>query len=77
LNLKNVSHQLCRIGYASVSNMVILPMQDVLGLNETSRMNMPATASGNWKWRMKKNVLTNHISAKLNSWCFHFDRQRK
>ncbi|HZT55446.1 MAG TPA: 4-alpha-glucanotransferase, partial [Burkholderiaceae bacterium] len=28
-----------------------VPMQDVLGLPGTHRMNLPGTATGNWSWR--------------------------
>lgn len=42
---------LTRIGMESATNMFILPLQDVLGLGATSRMNTPATDSGNWRWR--------------------------
>jgi 4-alpha-glucanotransferase len=31
---------------------VIFPLQDVLGLDSTSRMNVPGTALGNWQWRL-------------------------
>jgi len=36
----------------SVANTVIIPMQDILGLGEEARMNRPATAEGNWRWRV-------------------------
>ena len=36
----------------SVADTVIFPMQDVLGLGSEARMNIPSTASGNWRWRM-------------------------
>jgi malto-oligosyltrehalose synthase/4-alpha-glucanotransferase len=51
---KNVHTVLARLAYASVAKIVILPMQDILGLDSKSRMNKPASANGNWKWRMKE-----------------------
>ena len=36
---------------ASVSRWAVLPMQDLLGLGDGHRMNVPGTASGNWGWR--------------------------
>lgn len=33
--------------------LVIVPMQDWLGLDSSARMNTPGTASGNWEWQMK------------------------
>lgn len=38
--------------YASVANLVIIPVQDVLGLGSRARMNTPGTESGNWRWRL-------------------------
>lgn len=42
-----------RMVYASVARTAILPLQDILGLDETARMNTPASASGNWGWRLQ------------------------
>jgi 4-alpha-glucanotransferase len=36
---------------ASPANAVIIPMQDVLGLDQRARMNTPGTLKGNWQWR--------------------------
>lgn len=35
----------------SVANLVIFPMQDVLGLSSEHRMNFPGKPDGNWEWR--------------------------
>ncbi len=35
----------------SVAKIVILPMQDVLGLSSEHRMNFPGHPIGNWEWR--------------------------
>lgn len=68
VSVKNVSENLCRLAYQSVSMLAVLPMQDILSLDESSRMNMPATSSGNWTWRLEENMLTSEIEAKLNLW---------
>ena len=37
----------------SVANIVVMPMQDVLGLGSEHRMNTPGTlGNGNWTWRL-------------------------
>lgn len=41
-----------RAALASVARWAIMPMQDLLGLGATARMNTPGTAAGNWSWRM-------------------------
>ena len=43
---------------------VIVPMQDVLGLGGSARMNYPGTTGGNWLWRMKPDQLTLELSMK-------------
>ena len=40
--------------YASRADIVIVPMQDVLGFDSAARMNVPSTTGGNWIWRMKE-----------------------
>ncbi|MEW6375845.1 MAG: 4-alpha-glucanotransferase [Thermodesulfobacteriota bacterium] len=49
----------------SVANLVILPMQDLLGLGEKARMNRPATAKGNWEWRLLPGQLTPSVRKRL------------
>ena len=39
---------------ASPANVVLFPMQDVLGLDEQARMNIPGTIEGNWGWRLPR-----------------------
>lgn len=36
---------------ASVANLAIIPMQDILKLGSADRMNTPGTTEGNWRWR--------------------------
>jgi 4-alpha-glucanotransferase len=35
----------------SPANLAVFPLQDVLGLDGTHRMNLPGTLDGNWRWR--------------------------
>jgi 4-alpha-glucanotransferase len=35
----------------SVANLAVFPLQDVLGLDGSHRMNLPGTLDGNWRWR--------------------------
>ena len=49
---KRVHWQLIRLAMGSVADVCIIPMQDVLGLSSSARMNRPQTAQGNWRWRL-------------------------
>jgi len=59
---------------SSVSNTAIAPMQDILGLGNEARMNLPGTSSGNWKWRMKPGAATAEIASKLKEMVTLYDR---
>lgn len=43
---------------ASVSNTCILTMQDLIGLDSKARMNIPSTVGSNWRWRAKKEQIS-------------------
>ncbi|MCS7084435.1 MAG: 4-alpha-glucanotransferase [Aquificaceae bacterium] len=45
---------LIRFAYASVSELCIVPMQDILMLDESCRYNTPATTFGNWRWKLEE-----------------------
>jgi 4-alpha-glucanotransferase len=59
---------------ASVAEIAIVPLQDVLGLGSEARMNLPATMSGNWRWRYRPGALRKDLSAKLRSFVSLYDR---
>lgn len=42
---------LIRVALASISQLAIIPMQDILSLGRGQRMNTPGVADGNWSWR--------------------------
>lgn len=52
---------------ASIADVAIVPLQDVLGLGSAARMNLPGTVSGNWKWRFHPGALSRELSARLRS----------
>ncbi|ESW09590.1 hypothetical protein PHAVU_009G139500 [Phaseolus vulgaris] len=52
----DISWALIQRALGSVSQTTIIPMQDVLGLGSSARMNIPATQFGNWGWRIASSV---------------------
>lgn len=62
---KTVHWELIRIAMESVADMAIVPMQDILGLGEKARMNLPASSKGNWQWRVTKRQLSPALIKKL------------
>lgn len=51
--------------YASSAALAVVPMQDVLGLDDRARMNIPSTLGGNWKWRAKPGQIGEREAAYL------------
>ena len=49
----------------SVTETCIIPVQDLLGLDESARINIPATLGDNWKWRMKPDCFTEELIEKI------------
>ncbi len=53
--------QLIRTAYASVADLVVIPMQDILNLGGEARMNFPGTLGGNWTWRFLWDQIPEHL----------------
>ena len=62
---EDIIDELVRFMYMSVANTVIIQMQDLLGKDNSARMNLPSTIGTNWKWRMKEGEFTKEIRNKL------------
>jgi 4-alpha-glucanotransferase len=50
---------------ASIGNLALLPLQDVLGLGSDARMNRPGEGHGNWEWRVTDTQLTDEVLERL------------
>jgi len=45
--------ELIRLAWASVAEIAITPLQDIMSLGGEARMNRPGVADGNWRWRFQ------------------------
>ena len=63
-----------RLLYASVADVVIIPMQDVLGLGSEARMNLPGSDNGNWRWRMLPGAFAPSLEAQLRELAEIYER---
>ena len=43
---------LVRLALASVADLAVIPVQDLLGRGSRARMNLPGSAGGNWRFRL-------------------------
>jgi len=55
-----------RLAMSSVSFLCVIPMQDVLMLDSSARMNTPGTIGENWKWRFEWKQLRPESLEKLS-----------
>jgi 4-alpha-glucanotransferase len=62
---ETVHWDMIRVVLASVADTAIVPMQDVLGLGSTARMNLPGTGHDNWRWRVRPEQLAPRLSERL------------
>jgi len=62
---EKVCWTLIEVVYKTNANFVIVPLQDILCLNNEARMNYPGTVGGNWLWRYKKGDITEEMQERL------------
>ncbi len=53
--------------YASPAHLVVVPLQDALGLGSDARMNTPGVARGNWSWRVRPEQLSGDAALRLRA----------
>ncbi|HET6424403.1 MAG TPA: 4-alpha-glucanotransferase [Planctomycetaceae bacterium] len=64
----NIAWEFIELAWKSSSALAIAPLQDVLSLDHSARMNTPGTAFGdyaNWQWKYSPGMLTADIAARL------------
>jgi malto-oligosyltrehalose synthase/4-alpha-glucanotransferase len=71
---RNVHQIMIEFCYASVSEWAIVPLQDVLGLDERGRMNIPASKEGNWSWQLQHGEINEKIEHQLRCLVRKFNR---
>jgi 4-alpha-glucanotransferase len=60
--------------FSSVARLAVIPMQDILGLDTSHRMNIPGTAEGNWRWRFDWSQLPHGVHEQIRQLAQFFDR---
>lgn len=67
LNIKykeEIPDALIRAAYASVADVAMIQMQDIMKLGNEARMNVPSTVGSNWRWR----IGTDGLSEERRAW---------
>jgi 4-alpha-glucanotransferase len=66
-----------RAAFASVARLAVVPMQDLLDLPSSARLNRPGSTEGNWRWRFTTDnlaALREKRMTELRRWHVLFDR---
>ncbi|MGE5632264.1 MAG: 4-alpha-glucanotransferase [Caulobacteraceae bacterium] len=63
-----------RLALASVADLVIIPIQDYLGLGNEARINKPSTVGDNWKWRLLENEITDDLVRRIKKVTATYER---
>ena len=56
-----------RSAWASVGDLAIMQLQDLLGLGSEARINTPSTIGDNWTWRCAPGIFTQKLAARLRA----------
>ncbi len=57
--------ELMRLAWSSPAALAIAPLQDMLNLGSEARMNVPGRADGNWRWRVRQDMLSSQAFQRL------------
>lgn len=64
---EEISEALCKLVLSTKANLAVLPVQDILGLDNSARMNRPSTEHGNWCFRLER-IPKGGIMHRLKRW---------
>jgi 4-alpha-glucanotransferase len=63
--LRRPAWELVQVAMASISRTAVIPMQDILELGESARMNRPSTTENNWQWRLTGDYAQGDLARRL------------
>ena len=58
---------LIALAFSSPAAIAMIQMQDLLGLGDEARMNVPGVAAGNWRWKLAPGALTSALASTLRA----------
>lgn len=63
--VKAIAEGIIKEGEDSPSFLMVVPLQDWLGLGKEGRINTPGTSSGNWRWRLSSFSLLSGLDERI------------
>jgi 4-alpha-glucanotransferase len=70
----DIAWDLIRAALSSVADTAIIPMQDLLSLDNGARMNIPGTSTGNWGWRVRIEAFHPDLAQRFRDLVILYDR---
>ncbi|MCF0068914.1 malto-oligosyltrehalose synthase [Dyadobacter sp. CY261] len=71
----NVARELARSVFSSVAKTAILPIQDLLNLDESAKMNLPGSNENNWAWRLQPGQIDEEAAEFLSTITLLYNRE--
>lgn len=74
-----IAWDLIRAAWSSVAVFALAPLQDLLDLGSTARMNYPSTLGGNWEWRMDEQAPSVELQERIKelNWLYQRDSHHR
>ncbi len=73
-----IAEKMVQLSLQSPYEVVVIPMQDLLSLDDQARMNVPGTiGSPNWEWKMIDFKTFDTLNQSFQSWILNSKRARK
>ncbi|MDE7263378.1 MAG: 4-alpha-glucanotransferase [Anaeroplasmataceae bacterium] len=70
-----ITESVVELAFASKANTCIIPFQDFLAQDGSSRMNLPSTVSTkNWSYRISKNQISDRLATRIKDYVLLYNR---
>jgi 4-alpha-glucanotransferase len=70
----NAPWELIRLAWASVADLAVTPVQDLLDLGTEARTNFPGRSGGNWQWRVQPEQISSEVLSRLREFTETYQR---
>ena len=71
---ERVAEGMIKLALSTQAELAVIPLQDLLGLDATARINTPGTTEGNWQWRLRDGQLGESAKEAMAAWVRDADR---
>jgi 4-alpha-glucanotransferase len=71
---QDIAWDMIRLAMMSVGDTAVIPLQDMLNLDNSARMNFPGKVGGYWGWRYPRGVLTDALAYRMRELAFLYGR---